>query len=279
MAPYALGQGLGQLAAGAVVGQHPVAARSLDRGGQRPRAGDLDLERRRVALRLLLDLVEVLGRAALRARRWSTPCRVGQPPPGGLQVERRGRWRAATARPVMRRAGAAAGQLGEVRQAGRRAARRARPGPPRRTPRASSPGCDPMPVARVIGAPPRPGGSTRSWPSRRRGCRRRRRPPARARCRTPGRAARSSTRSPSTATTARCSSPWARSCTVPVAASSRVGTVPHQRGRMPSIRSTASASRGPDGHGAARPARCRARTAACRRAPGGRAAGPCAGRS
>ena len=46
----ALGERLGQLAAGAVVGQHPVAARPLDRRGQRPRAGDLDLERAGVAL-------------------------------------------------------------------------------------------------------------------------------------------------------------------------------------------------------------------------------------
>ena len=100
VAPYALGQGLGQLAAGAVVGEHPVAAGSLDGGGQRPRADDLGLERRRVALRLLLDLVEVLGEQAAGAALVDA-LPVGQPPAGGLQVEARGRWRAATARPVM----------------------------------------------------------------------------------------------------------------------------------------------------------------------------------
>ena len=69
----ALGQRLRQLAPGAVVGEHLVAARLLDGRGERPRPGDLGLERAGVALRLLLDLVEVLGEQRLRARRWSTP--------------------------------------------------------------------------------------------------------------------------------------------------------------------------------------------------------------
>ena len=55
-----LGEGLGELAARAAVGEHPVAARSLDGRRQRPRPGDLDLERAGVALAVLLDRVEVL---------------------------------------------------------------------------------------------------------------------------------------------------------------------------------------------------------------------------
>ncbi len=42
---HAQRQRLGQVASGAVVGQHLVAARPLDGRGQRPRAGDLHLER------------------------------------------------------------------------------------------------------------------------------------------------------------------------------------------------------------------------------------------
>ena len=74
MDPHALGQRLRELAAGAVVAEHLVAARLLDGGGQRPRAGDLRLERAGVALRLLLDRVEVLGEqragAAVVDARW-----------------------------------------------------------------------------------------------------------------------------------------------------------------------------------------------------------------
>ena len=60
-----LGERLGELAARAVVGEHPVAAGPLDRRGQRPRSGDLDLERTGVALGVLLDRVEVLGEQRL----------------------------------------------------------------------------------------------------------------------------------------------------------------------------------------------------------------------
>ena len=67
VAPYALGERLRELAPGAVVGQHQVAARPLDGRRQRPRPGDLGLERADVALRLLLDLVEVLGEQAAGA--------------------------------------------------------------------------------------------------------------------------------------------------------------------------------------------------------------------
>ncbi len=64
---HALGQPLGQVAAGAGVAEHPVAARLLDGGGQGPRAGHLDLERAGVVLGLLLEPVEVLGEQAARA--------------------------------------------------------------------------------------------------------------------------------------------------------------------------------------------------------------------
>ena len=59
-----LGQRLGELAPGAEVGEHLVAARPLDGRRQRPRSGDLDLERAGVPLRLLLQPVEVLGEQA-----------------------------------------------------------------------------------------------------------------------------------------------------------------------------------------------------------------------
>jgi hypothetical protein len=57
----ALGQRLRQLSPGAVVGQHLVSARLLDRRGQRPGPRHLHLERAPEVLRLLLELVEVLG--------------------------------------------------------------------------------------------------------------------------------------------------------------------------------------------------------------------------
>jgi hypothetical protein len=58
--PQSFGERLGQLAPGAVVGQHAVAARALDRRGEGPRSGDLGLERAGIALGVLLDDVEVL---------------------------------------------------------------------------------------------------------------------------------------------------------------------------------------------------------------------------
>ncbi len=60
------GERLGQLVPGAVVGEHPVTARLLDRGRERPRPGHLHLERPRDALRLLLHGVEVLGEQRAR---------------------------------------------------------------------------------------------------------------------------------------------------------------------------------------------------------------------
>ena len=60
----ALRERLGEVAPGAVVGEDLVAAGLLDGRGERPRSGDLHLERAGPALRLLLDRVEVLGDAA-----------------------------------------------------------------------------------------------------------------------------------------------------------------------------------------------------------------------
>ena len=59
-----LGQRLRELAPGTEVGEHLVPARPLDGRGQRPRSGDLDLERAGVLLRLLLQPVEILGEQA-----------------------------------------------------------------------------------------------------------------------------------------------------------------------------------------------------------------------
>ena len=134
----------GQLAAGAVVGEHPVAAGPLDGGGQRPRAGDLDLERAGVALGVLLDGVEVLGQQRPRPAVVDAG-RVGQPPAGRLQVGAElgdhARARGRSCRRARRGRAARAGAAG-------RAARRARPGRRRSKSVASSPGIDPTPVAR-----------------------------------------------------------------------------------------------------------------------------------
>ena len=80
-----LRQGLGQVATRAVVGQHLVAARLLHGGGEGPRPDDLDLERARVVLGLLLEDVEVLGEQRAGPAQVG-PGRVGEPPPGGLHV-------------------------------------------------------------------------------------------------------------------------------------------------------------------------------------------------
>ena len=80
-----LGQRLRQLAPGAEVGEHLVAARPLDGRRQRPRSGDLDLERAVVPLRLLLQPVEVLGEQAAGPAVVDAGC-VGEPPAGRLQV-------------------------------------------------------------------------------------------------------------------------------------------------------------------------------------------------
>ena len=80
------GQRLGQVATQPVVGQHPVAARALHRGGQRPRPGHLQLEQAVVALRLLLDGVEVLAQQRDRPPVVDAGG-VGDAPPGRLQVD------------------------------------------------------------------------------------------------------------------------------------------------------------------------------------------------
>ena len=181
-----LGERLRQLAAGAVVGEHPVAARPLDGRGQRPRPGDLDLEGAGVALAVLLDGVEVLGQqrpgpAVVDAGG------VGQPPPGRLQVgaELGDQRQRATGHVGVR---AAAGQLGQVGQVGQLVEHH----PDRQVVvrRRRSPGIDPTPVARVMPSAPRPRGRGDGARARRRGCRRTPPRPGRARCPGPGRAAR-----------------------------------------------------------------------------------------
>ena len=269
MVPQPLGQGLRQVAARTRVRQHLVAARPLDRGGQGPRPGDLDLEHAVVPLRLLLEPVQVLGQQAAGAPVVDPGASVSRQPAGCRSAPMP--LTTASARPVIDGRDAAAGHLGEVGQVRHLAeddpdrlvevALRRRPGATRsRWPASSA----------------RPGASPRWWPSRRPGCRRRPRPPGRGRCRTPGRAARPTPSSPSTETTARCSSPWARSWTVPPQQARRACRTSAAVRRRARRRRAARASR----RGRCRrPARCRARTAACRPARAGRCAAPCAGRS
>ncbi len=80
------GERLREVTTGADVGQHLVAARLLDRRRERPRPGDLHLERALVALRQLLRDVEVLSQQRAGAALVDAG-RVGEPPPGRLQVE------------------------------------------------------------------------------------------------------------------------------------------------------------------------------------------------
>ncbi len=83
-----LGQRLGELAPGAEVREHLVAAGSLDGRCEGPRPGDLDLERAGVLLRLLLEAVEVLGEQAAGPAVVDAggPAMTGEPPAGRLQV-------------------------------------------------------------------------------------------------------------------------------------------------------------------------------------------------
>ena len=86
MVGHPFGQGLGDLAAGTVVGEQLVAARPLDGRGQRPRPRQLDLEDAVEVLGLLLELVEVLPEQGAGAPVVDAG-RVGQPPARGLEVE------------------------------------------------------------------------------------------------------------------------------------------------------------------------------------------------
>ena len=125
-----LGERLRQLTAVAVVGQHLVAARPLDRRRQRPGAGDLHLEVPGVALERLLQHVEVLAELAAGPPLVQARAAAGQPPARGLEVgaelgddgqrpaRHRARWR--------RVRGARAGAAG--RAARRRRCARPRPG-------------------------------------------------------------------------------------------------------------------------------------------------------
>ncbi len=85
---HARRQRLRQVAPGTVVGQHLVAARTLDRRGQCPRSGDLHLDRSGMVRGLLLERVEILAEKAegapLVERRGTGG--GGQPPTRRLQV-------------------------------------------------------------------------------------------------------------------------------------------------------------------------------------------------
>ena len=81
----------------------------------------------------------------LRARRWSTPGRVGQPPPGRLEVGAEVA-RSTGQRPAGHGRRSPRGRAARAGAAGR-AARRARPAPPRRTPARRRRAASPHPVA------------------------------------------------------------------------------------------------------------------------------------
>ena len=223
-----LGERLRQLAAGAVVGEHLVAARPLDRRGERPRPGDLDLERRPSS-----------PAPAPRARRG--PGRAGCGPAGGRRpgasVSRQpagcrsapSSATTASARPVMRRRDPAAGQLGQVRQAlggqlaehdpdglGVAACVVARASTRRRCATASCERADSVDGDRRRADDP---GAVVDHG----------RLAGRDAVRRVEQLDLHGTVAVDATTTARCSSPWARSCTVPVQRAS--GAVPHQRGR------------------------------------------------
>ena len=112
----ALGQRLGQIAAGAVVGQHPIAARPLHGRGQRPRPGDGVLERAGVALGVLLEQVQV------------GPQRVDAPADGHGPSRRSAASRPAAGRPPARRAARSTGRSSPRTRRGP-AARAGRAGP------------------------------------------------------------------------------------------------------------------------------------------------------
>jgi hypothetical protein len=113
----ALGQRLCELVPGAVVGEHPVATWALHRRRERPGTGDLHLERSFVALRVLLQEVEILAEHRDSAAVVDAGC-VGQPPPGRLQVStqplQQGHGASDHARPC-----AARGQLRQVDEVGK----------------------------------------------------------------------------------------------------------------------------------------------------------------
>ena len=91
MVAQPLGQRLGQLAAGAVVGQHLVAARPLDGGRERPRPGDLGLERAGVALAACSSTASRSCASSDRGPAVVDPGGVGEPPARPAAGRRRGR--------------------------------------------------------------------------------------------------------------------------------------------------------------------------------------------
>ena len=241
-----LGQRLGELATGADVGEHPVAARALDGRGQRPRPGDLDLERTGVALGVLLEQVEVLAEQRDRPPVVDAARRpVSRQPAGCRSAAEPGQQRPACGRPCRRR-GRGRGPRGGTAAT----ARRAPAGAPRRTQPGRRRGATRRRWQGVIGRPrARPRGRRRSCRSRRRGCRRRRRPtdPGAMPCagsssvdRRPGR--------PRPRRRARCSSPCARSCTVQ--SSGRRGRRPAPAGADADDAVDRERLARPDGHGA-----------------------------
>ena len=117
VAAQPLGQRLRQLAAGAEVGEHPVAARSLDRGRERPRPGDLDLERAGEPCAVLLERRRGPGRAATGPGGGRCPGASVSRQPAGCRSEPSSAT-TASVRPVMRGDRATTGELGQVRQVG-----------------------------------------------------------------------------------------------------------------------------------------------------------------
>ena len=83
VSPARIKEGLREIAPGAVVAEHLVAARLLDHGSQGPGAGNLHLEDAVIALGPLLQRVEVLGQQRASASVVDSRS-VGQSPPGRL---------------------------------------------------------------------------------------------------------------------------------------------------------------------------------------------------
>ena len=114
MLAQTLGERLGEVAAGAVVGEDLVTTGSFDGGGQGPGAGDLDLQRAFVLLGLLLERVEILAEQRGGPALVDSPTTAGEPPAGWLHIS--AELDQAQGPPDHVRVRATAGELGQVWQ-------------------------------------------------------------------------------------------------------------------------------------------------------------------
>ena len=136
----ALGQRLDQVAGRAGVGDGLVAVVQLDRGGERPRAGDLQLQRPGVVLGEVLESVEVAGEEVERAPQ--VPARRGRPAASRTAAGRpAGRRGTRVPRPIMSAPAPRAGSSGTCGRSG------SSPSTVLVASAGSVPGIDPTPVA------------------------------------------------------------------------------------------------------------------------------------